>query len=137
MKSGQNHLKKLSIPFDRKPHVKSGENCPSGFREEDIKKQDGGFGGHLGFPITTISAIFDLEVILLLQCKFQLKSPMVLEDKTKTGFQDGSCGGHLGFLIGKILNTFDLIVILMLQCKFQLKSPNGSGADIKIPFSRW
>ena len=39
------------------------------------KKQDGGFGGRLGFPIGTILTIFDLEVILLLQCKFQLKSP--------------------------------------------------------------
>ena len=33
----QNHSNKLSIPFDRKPQVKSGENCSSGFRE-DIKK---------------------------------------------------------------------------------------------------
>ena len=37
--------------------------------------QDGDCGGHLGFPTGTILAIFDLEVILLLQCKFQLKLP--------------------------------------------------------------
>ena len=24
------------VPFDRRPHVKSGENCSSGFREEDV-----------------------------------------------------------------------------------------------------
>ena len=38
-------------------------------------KQDGGCGGHLGFPIGKILAIFDLKVILLLECKFQLKLP--------------------------------------------------------------
>ena len=31
-----NHLNKLTIPFRQKVHVKSGENCSSTFREEDI-----------------------------------------------------------------------------------------------------
>ena len=31
--------------------------------------------GHLGLPIGTILAIFNLKVIFWLQCKFQLKSP--------------------------------------------------------------
>ena len=45
---------------------------------EEISKtgfQDGRCGSHLGFPIGTILPILDLEVILLLQCKFQLKWP--------------------------------------------------------------
>ena len=50
-------------------------NQTSGFRE-DILKQDGSCGGHLGFPIGTVFAIFDLEVILLLcYSVFQLKLP--------------------------------------------------------------
>ena len=40
----------------------------------EIDFQDGHSGGHLGLSIDTILAIFDLKVILLLQCKFQLKS---------------------------------------------------------------
>ena len=61
--------------FDRKPNMKPGETCSSDFGEEDIKKQDFDSGGDLGFPIGTIQAIFYLEVILLLQYTFQLKSP--------------------------------------------------------------
>ena len=36
--------------------------------------QDGHSGGHFGLSIDTILAIFDLEDILLLHCKFQLES---------------------------------------------------------------
>ena len=44
--------------------------------EEMLKThfQDGRSGSHLGLSIDTILATFDLEVILLLQCKFKLKS---------------------------------------------------------------
>ena len=34
----QNHLKNCQHPFDKRPHVKSGENWSSGFREEDVLK---------------------------------------------------------------------------------------------------
>ena len=34
--------------------------------------QDGGCGGHLGFPINTILTCFNPDVILLLQSKFRL-----------------------------------------------------------------
>ena len=37
--------------------------------------QDGGHGGHLGFPIGTILAIFDLQVTLMLPSKFRVKWP--------------------------------------------------------------
>ena len=46
--------------------------------QEDKSKigfQDGHCGAHLGFLIGKILYTFDLQVILLLQCKFQLKSP--------------------------------------------------------------
>ena len=38
MSSGVEPLNKCSIPFDRRPYVKSGENWSSGFREEDVFK---------------------------------------------------------------------------------------------------
>ena len=41
--------------------------------------QNGGYGGHFGFPIGMILAIFNLHVNLLLRCKFQLYSPCDLQ----------------------------------------------------------
>ena len=37
----------------------------------NIDFQDGGHGCHLGFPIRTILAIFDLQVILILPTKYR------------------------------------------------------------------
>ena len=42
--------------------------------------QGGGYGGHFGFLIGMILAIFHLHVNLLLLCKFQLNSPCGLRD---------------------------------------------------------
>ena len=39
-------------------------------KKRKIEFQDGGHGGHLGFPIGTILAIFDLRVTLMLPTKF-------------------------------------------------------------------
>ena len=111
-------------PFDRRPHVKSGENCSSGFREE-VRSH--------GFPIGAIFAILDPQVILLLQCNFQFKSLTVWE-KSKIGFQDG---GHFGFLISTIFASFHLHVNLLLHHKFQLNSPCGLREDVQNRLSRW
>ena len=48
--------------------------------EVKIGFQAGGYGGHFGFPIGMILAIFHLHVNLLLHCKFQLNSPCGLRD---------------------------------------------------------
>ena len=40
-----------------------------------IDFQDGRYGGHLGFPIGTSSAIFDLQVTLMLPTKFRVHWP--------------------------------------------------------------
>ena len=40
-----------------------------------IDFQDGGHGGHLGFPIGTILAIFDLQVTLMLPTKYRVNWP--------------------------------------------------------------
>ena len=39
----------------------------------NIDFQDGGHGGHLGFLIRTILALFDLQVTLMLPTKFRVK----------------------------------------------------------------
>ena len=41
-------------------------------KKTELDFQDGGFGGHLGFPIKIILAIFDLHVTLILPLKFQV-----------------------------------------------------------------
>ena len=102
-----------------------------------IDFQDGHHGGHLGFPIRTISATFDLQVTLILPTKFRVNWPSVQEKKRKIDFQDGGLGGHLGFPIGTILAIFDLQVTPMLPTKFKVNKPFDPGEEAKNRFSRW
>ena len=44
-------------------------------KKRKIDFQDGGRGGHLGFPIGTILAIFDLQVTPMLPTKYQVNWP--------------------------------------------------------------
>ena len=59
-----------------------------GLGEEAKKKdfQDGHHGGHLGFPISTILAIFDLQVTLMLPTKFGVNWPFSSGDEVKNRF---------------------------------------------------
>ena len=84
-------------------------NWPFGSGEEaKIDFQDGHHGGHLGFLIRTILALFDLEVTPMLPTKFQVHFGL-LEKKQKIDFQDSRHGSsHLGFPIGTILAIFHL-----------------------------
>ena len=55
------------------PPTKFRVNWPLGAGEEaNIDFQDGGLGGHLGFPIGTILVFFDLQVTLMLPTKFRV-----------------------------------------------------------------
>ena len=102
--------------------------------QEKKRKIDFQDGGHLGFPISTILATFDLQVTLMVPSKFSLS---VQEKKRKIDFQDGGHGDHFGFPIGTILAIFDLQVTLMLPTKYQVNWPFGSGEEAKNRFSRW
>ena len=51
-----------------------------------IDFQDGGHGGHLGFPIGTILAIFDLQVTLMLPSKFGVNWPFDSGEEAKNRF---------------------------------------------------
>ena len=44
-------------------------------KKRKIDFQDGGHGGHLGFPIGIILAIFDLQVTLMLPTKYRVNWP--------------------------------------------------------------
>ena len=52
------------------PPTKFRVNWPLVQEKRKIDFQDGGNGGHLGFPMGTILAIFDLQVTLMLPTKF-------------------------------------------------------------------
>ena len=74
---------------------------------------------HSGFPINTILARFNPEVILLLKSKLRLKLTKGLGRDIENDFQDGSCGGHLEFSIHSVLAILCLLGALMLIIKFQ------------------
>ena len=83
--------------------------------------QDGCHGGHLGYPIGTILATFDLQVTPMSPTKFGVNWPFGAGEEANIDFQDGGHSGHLGFLIRTILAIFDLQVTLMLPTKFRVK----------------
>ena len=51
-----------------------------------MRKIDFQDGGHLGFPIGTILAIFDLQVILMLPSKFGVNWPFGSREEAKNRF---------------------------------------------------
>ena len=79
---------------------KFGVNFSVQEKKRKIDFQDGGHGSHLGFLISMILAIFDLQVTLMLPSKLESIGLSVQEKKRKLDFQDGGHGGHLGFPIG-------------------------------------
>ena len=62
-------------------------NWPFGSGEEVKNRfEDGHHGGHLGFPIGTILATFDLQVTQLLPAKFPVNWPFCSEEEAKNRF---------------------------------------------------
>ena len=94
-------------------------------------------GGHLGFPISMILTIFDLQVTLMLPTKLRVNWLFGSgeEEAQKIDFQDGCHGGHLGFPIGTILAKTDLC---HPDASYQVLSWHfGLGEEAKNRFSRW
>ena len=102
----------LPIKFHVQRPFISGEEAKHRF-------QDGGHGGHLGFSIETILAIFDLQVTPMLPTKFQVSWPFSSGGKRKIAFQDGGHGGHLGFPIGMFSIIFNLQVTWCILPSFK------------------
>ena len=76
--------------------------------QEKKRKIDFQDGGHLGFPIGTILAIFNLQVTLVLPSKFGVNWPFSSGEEAKNKFSRWRHGSQLGFPIGTILAIFDL-----------------------------
>ena len=55
-------------------------------KKRKIDFQDGGHGGHLGLPIGTILAIFDLQVTPMLPSKFGVNWPFSSGEEGKNRF---------------------------------------------------
>ena len=55
-------------------------------KKRKIDFQDGGHGGHLGFSIRTILAIFDLQVTTILPSKFEVNWPFGSGEEAKNRF---------------------------------------------------
>ena len=88
-------------------------------------------GGHLGFPIRTILATFDL------QWSFESIALLVQKKKVQNRFSTGLLSDHLGCPIRMILAIFVLQVTLILTVKFQVNGPICSWEEVKNRFSTW
>ena len=55
-------------------------------KKRKIDFQDGDHGGHLGFPIRTILATFDLQVTPMLPTKFRVNRHLGLGEEAKNRF---------------------------------------------------
>ena len=55
-------------------------------KKRKIDFQEGGHGSHLGFPIGTILAIFDVQVTLMLPTKFRVNWHLGLGEQAKNRF---------------------------------------------------
>ena len=71
-----------------------------------IDFQDGHHGCNIGFPISMILAIFDLQVTLMLPTKLGINWTFGSGEEAKIDFQDGGNGGHLACPIGTIFCYF-------------------------------
>ena len=85
-----------------------------------IDFQDGGHGSHLGFPIGTILANFDLQVTLMPPTKFRVNWPFDAGEEANNRFSRWWPWRPSWIPIGTIFAIFDLQVTLMLPTKFRV-----------------
>ena len=100
-----------------------------------IDFQDGGHGGHLGFPIQMILAIFDLQVNLILPTEFQVSWLLGSKD-VQFRFSRWLLWRPSWILSRMILAVFDLQTAPILPTMFWVNWPFRSWEDQKT-FSRW
>ena len=106
-------------------------------KKQKIDFQDGRHGDHLGFPIGTILAIFDLRVTPMLPNKFGVNWSFGSGEEAKNRFSRWPPWWPSWILTGTILAIFDLQVTPMFPSKFGVNWPFGSGEEAKNRFSRW
>ena len=98
-------------------------------KKRKIDFQDGGHGGHLGFPIGTILAIFDLQVTLMVPSKSGVNWPFGSGEEEKNRFSRWRPWRPPWISDRMILAIFDLQVTLMLPTKYQVNWPRGVGGE--------
>ena len=110
--------------------TKFGVNWP--FGSGDKRKIDFQDGGHLGFPIVTILAIFDLEVTTMLPTKFRVNWPFRSGEEAKNRFfKMATMAAILDLRSAGFVATFDLQVTPMLPTNFRVNWPFSSGEEAK------
>ena len=85
-------------------------------------------GGHLGFPIETILAIFVLQVTPMLLTEFKVNWFFGSSEEAKNRFSRWPRNNF---------SYFDLHVTPLLPTKFQVNLPFSSGEEVKNRFSSW
>ena len=106
-------------------------------KKRKIDFQDGGHGGHLGFPIGMILAIFDLQITPMLPTRFGVNWPLGSGEEAKNRFSSWRPWRPSWISDRHDFNCFDLQVTPMLPSKFGVNWPFGSGKEAKNRFSRW
>ena len=87
--------------------------------KQKIDFQDGHHGSHLGFPIGTILAIFDLQVTPMLPSKFGVNWPFVSGEEAKNRFSRW-----------RPSKSHNLQVTPMLPTKYRVNWPRGVGGVV-------
>ena len=98
--------------------------------------QDGNWGGHLGFPIGTILAIFDLQVTSMILTKFQVNWRFGSGEEAKNRFSRWPQWRPSWISDRNDFSYFDLPVTPKLPTKFRVRWPFGSGKEAKIRILR-
>ena len=101
-------------------------------RKKDF--QDGHHGGILGFPISMILAIFNLQVTLMLPTKFGVNWHLGLGEEAKNRFSRWPPWRPSWIYDRHKFTNFYLHVTPMLPSKFGVNWPFGSGEEMK---NRW
>ena len=98
--------------------------------ETKIDFQD---GGHLGFLIGTVLAIFYLQVTLMLPTKFQVNWPFGSGEEGENRFSRWQ-PWHPSWIADRKDFSFFLLYKTMILTKFQISWPFGSGEEANLIF---
>ena len=91
-------------------------------------------GRHLGFPIETFVAIFNLQIVSLYPAKFRVIWPFGSVERAQDIFSNSWARRHLGFLIETLLGTIQLQAVPILCTKCRVNWSFGSGQEAQNRF---
>ena len=113
-------------------------NCPAVWVEKSkIGFQDGGYGGHVGFPIGMILAIFHLHVNLLLHYKFQLNLHCGLQEDVQNRLSIWRLWRPSWIVDRHNFSSFPSRSCPVATEQISAQIDQGLGRDVIKWFSRW